>query len=143
MEKHHYRIKFTAQLILVLVLITIFSSCSRKNIKVYIEKGSTNKEYMESEKDIVFQYFFNDSIKVYSENKLLFSEFVKTNPKYQVAEKYLTIKERDLPSSNHVFIHFRNDIYKLSLQDKYSFYYMNFLSGKLTVVCTNEERKFY
>lgn len=110
-----------------------------------IEENSTSKQpYLDNEYLLVFEQFFNDSVEVYCKNEIIFSDFLKTNPKYGATGIEFRLPKHCVEYSDGVIMKIGKSKYKMEIISGFSLYYIGKnTQKKITAYYTNTERYYY
>jgi hypothetical protein len=90
---------------------------------------------------LIFEQHFEDTIKIKHNNKIVFSQFMKTNRQLNVCAKNCVLKFSK--KANSINIQKGEYNYDFIPKKEYMYYYINTYNNGISIVYSNIERDYY
>ena len=89
---------------------------------------------------LIFEKYFDDSIKVIVEKKIIANKLIKTNKRIEASNEFITFETK---GSQKIYIYINKKCYFFNLKKRYKYYYFNHFEDKIGIQYSNYQREYY
>lgn len=91
---------------------------------------------------LYFQEYFNDTVSVIYNEKIIFKKFLVTDKRYRVCKDVCVIETSSSHRTTGVLI-INNNKFTFEVIPNYRYYYVSYVNGKVNIIHSNQQRDFY
>ena len=115
------------------------NQCYRIPMSKWVNKGGLHDKKVQT-KYLIFEKYFNDSIKVVQNEKTIASKFIKTDRNIEASTEFITIESK---TSQKLYIYLKGKCYFFYLKKRYKYYYFNQFENNIGIQYSNYQREYY